>query len=121
MCPMTEPEINVDPIIVAILDRQIPFKFFTDGQISAMLRETRMMQRDGMKMMELSLSMERIDRVIRSTVLNPPDLEWLDDQLIDGNVTLVEVMKSVFDNWKVATTDKPAAAPKVKRGRPKRT
>jgi hypothetical protein len=103
---------------ISIGDRDIAVKLITDGQIAVLFREAHNLQKDEIPVMVRAGSLDRIDRVVRSMIVDPDELEYVDDLILTGKLELVALMTQILET--LGSETKAPAAPKATRGRPRK-
>lgn len=101
--------------IVPILERQVVVRQLDETRLALLAREASRLKRGNLDGQDAMKSVARVLDIIEKAVVQPEDVEWLTEQMIDGKLALRDLFPalSVFGEPEVT-------APAVRRGRPTR-
>lgn len=110
---MTDPtEINE----VTVAGRLLKTRGITDGQIVALYRIYEAAQMPNVSPLTLVREMSKAQNILLAAILDEEERAFADEQLMQGNVTLIELMKQVF----TPAAEEPVAPVRRPRGRPRK-
>lgn len=101
---------------VPISGREVEVRALNETQQALIAREAGRLTRGNLDGRGALMSVARIMDIMEKAVVQPDDLEFLTEQMIDGKLSLKDLlpMLSVFGE------EEPVTAPVVRRGRPTR-
>lgn len=101
--------------IVPILERQVVVRALNETQMALIAREAGRLTRGNLDGRAAVMAVARVMDIMEKAVVQPEDVEFLTEQMIDGKLSLQDLlpMLSVFGEPEVT-------APAVRRGRPTR-
>ena len=117
---MTDPDIpsTSDPgretQVVEVRGRSIVVRKIIDTQMMILAREARVLQRDDVTSDRRLTAIDRMFRILESSVVQPTDREYLEELMLDGELDLRELTSFVTVFGNKAESEAP---PKVRRGR----
>lgn len=98
---MTEQEAGAPGIATADLPPELPIQFMgreiwvkmpTPEQLLVWKRTLRQLQSaevEGWNAEQVMIALERTRKIIDSILVNKPDVVWLDDEMLEGNINLI--------------------------------
>lgn len=97
---MTEPNTEIPEREVELLGRKLFVRFPQPEQLLVWQRTLTKLQGadvDGWNAVQVMSALERMRKIIDSLLANKTDVDWLDDQMLDGNVGLMELVPFFTD------------------------
>lgn len=101
----------------SILDREVEVRPLNETQLALLAREAGRLTRGNLDGRGAVMAVARMMDLMEKAVVQPEDVEWLTEQMMDGKLALNDLLPalSIFDE------EEPAAKPAVvRRGRPTR-
>lgn len=111
---MTEEDQGRKTQIVPVQGRNIVIRQLVDTQLMLLNRGARMLQRDDLDGASKSATVDRMFTILESVVVQPEDLEYLENLMTNGKLSLRDLLGFVS----AFNEDESEQKPKVRRGRP---
>lgn len=100
--------------IVPVHGRNIVIRQLIDTQLMLLNRGARLLQRDDLEKENKLATVDRMFTILESVVVQPEDLEYLEDLMTEGKLSLRDLLSFVS----AFSPDGAEEKPKVRRGRP---
>lgn len=111
---MTNPDPGRETRLVSVQGRNVVVRQLIDTQLMLLNRGARLLQRDDLERESKLATVDRMLTILESAVVQAEDLEYLEDLMSKGTLSLKDLLGFVTAFNEDEAEDKP----KVRRGRP---
>lgn len=111
---MANEDPGLDTRIVPVQGRNVVVRQLIDTQLMLLNRGARLLQRDDLDRENKLATVDRMFTILESAVVQPEDLEFLEDLMAEGKLGLRDLLGFVT----AFNDDEVENKPKVRRGRP---